>query len=143
MQTTEKNVILVIEDSAEDFETIEWMLRKTGHDFALKRFEFSSDALDYLKNNPLPSLILLDLNLNETGGHETLKIVKTGEKTCIIPVIVVTTSTAPKDIEFCYRNGAAGYINKPVNFDKFSKSLHILMDYWFEAVVLPDSIPEF
>ncbi len=143
MQTTEKNVILVIEDSDEDFETIEWMLRKTGHDFALKRFEFSSDALDYLKNNPLPSLILLDLNLNETGGHETLKIVKTGEKTCIIPVIVVTTSTAPKDIEFCYQNGAAGYINKPVNFDNFSKSLQILMDYWFEAVILPDSIPEF
>ncbi len=85
---------------------------------------------------------MLDLNLNGTGGHEMLKIVKTSEKTCIIPIVIITTSTAPKDIEFCYQNGAAGYINKPVNSDKFSKSLQILMDYWFEAVVLPDSIPE-
>lgn len=138
MATTEKNVIVMIEDSDEDFETIEWMLRKTGHDFALKRFEFSSDALEYLKNNPLPSLILLDLNLNGTGGHETLKIIKTGEITCIVPIVIITTSTAPKDIEFCYRNGAAGYINKPVNFEKFSRSLQILMEYWFEAVFVPD-----
>lgn len=136
MTIGKENVIAVIEDSDEDFETIEWLLKKTGYEFVLKRFEYSDDAIDYLKNNPPPVFVLLDLNLNGTGGHETLKIIKKDEKSCIIPVIILTTSTDPKDIEFCYRHGAAGYFHKPVNFEKFGRSLQILMDYWLEAVIL-------
>jgi len=136
MTTRKEKIIVVIEDSGEDFETIEWLLKKTGYEFVLKRFEFADDAIDYLKNNPPPVFVLLDLNLNGTDGHETLKTIKEDEKWCLIPVIILTTSTDPKDIEFCYRNGTAGYFHKPVNFEKFGRSLQILMDYWLYAVIL-------
>ena len=137
MTMNEKNIILIIEDSDEDFAAIQWALQRTGRDYTVKRFSSSDPALEYLRNNDYPSVIFLDLNLNGTSGHDTLRIIKTDEKLCIIPVVVVTTSTDPKDIQFCYCNGASGYINKPVNFEKFSRSLQILMDYWFEAVMLP------
>ncbi len=136
MSVGKENVIVVIEDTDEDFETIEFLLKKTGYQFVLQRFEFADNAIEYLKDNPPPVFVLLDLNLNGTGGHETLKIIKKDEKYCIIPIIVLTTSTDPKDVEFCYRNGASGYFHKPVNFEKFGRSLQILMDYWLEAVIL-------
>ena len=129
--------ILIIEDSDEDYEAIQWALRKTGREYSLQRFAGCDGAIEYLRTNPHPSLILLDLNLSGTSGHDTLKTIKADEKLCIIPVVAVTTSTDPKDIEFCYCNGASGYVNKPVNFEKFSKSLQILLDYWLEAVLLP------
>ncbi len=133
----EKIIILIIEDSDEDFAAIQWALQRTGRDYSINRFSSSDPALEYLRTNESPAIIFLDLNLSGTSGHETLRIIKTDQKLCIIPVVVVTTSTDPKDIQFCYRNGASGYINKPVNFEKFSRSLEILMDYWFEAVMLP------
>lgn len=133
----EPRLIVVIEDSDEDYEAILWALKKTRRDYSLKHFEDCDSALDYLRDNRFPSLILLDLNLSGTSGHETLRTIKTDVKLCIIPVVVVTTSTDPKDIEYCYRNGASGYVNKPVNFEKFSNSLKILMNYWFESVLLP------
>ena len=133
----EKNTILIIEDSDEDFAAIQWALQRTKRELLVNRFSSCEPALEYLRNHDYPAVIFLDLNLNGTSGHETLRMIKTDEKLCIIPVVVVTTSTDPKDIQFCYCNGASGYINKPVNFEKFSRSLQILMDYWFEAVMLP------
>jgi CheY-like chemotaxis protein len=138
MTTVEQRLeILIIEDSDEDFAAIQWALRKAGREYLLIRFKDCDTAIEHLRNKPFPSLILLDLNLSGSSGHDTLKIIKTDAKLRIIPVVVLTTSTDPKDVEFCYFNGTSGYINKPVNFEKFSKSLKILMDYWFEAVLLP------
>lgn len=134
---TEKNTILIVEDSDEDYEALEWAVRKTGRDCVLKRFIFADDAVNFLSDNPLPNLILLDLNLQGTSGHEMLRTIKENDKMRVIPVIVMTTSSAPRDIEFCYRHGAAGYVAKPVNLNKFTRSLQMLMDYWFEAVILP------
>ncbi len=135
--TTENLSILIIEDSDEDYEAMIWALKKTGREYALTRFDKADNAIAYLKINQLPSLLLLDLNLSGLSGHETLKIIKTDERLCIIPVVIVTTSSDPKDVKFCFCNGASGYINKPVNFEKFAESVQILTDYWFKALVLP------
>lgn len=136
MTLAKENVIVVIEDTDEDFETIEFLLGKTGYEFKLKRFAYADDAIEYLSENPPPIFVLLDLNLNGTGGHDTLKTIKNDPNWCMIPVIILTTSIDPKDIEFCYRNGASGYFHKPVNFEKFGRSLQVMMDYWLEAVIL-------
>ncbi len=137
MDRPEEKTIVLIEDSDEDFETIEWMLKKTGYEFVLKRFSYAEDAIKYLETNDLPSIILLDLNLSGLGGLEILKVLKADDRVRLVPIVVITTSSDPKDINSCYRHGASGYVNKPVNFEKFSKAVHILMDYWFQAVILP------
>ena len=81
-----EHLIIIIEDSDEDYEAIQWALRKTGREFSLHRFNECDAAIEYLRENPQPSLILLDLNLSGTSGHETLMTIKTDEKLCIIPI---------------------------------------------------------
>jgi CheY-like chemotaxis protein len=89
---------------------------------------------------PIPSLILLDLNLPATDGREVLEMIKRDETLKSIPVVILTTSSNPKDIEECYRNGANSYLLKPVNLQQFTHQLKLMYDYWFNAVLLPGSL---
>ncbi len=86
----------------------------------------------------VPSLILLDLNLPGTDGREVLEEIKQDEKLKIIPVIVFTTSSNPKDIESCYRFGVNSYVLKPINIDKSKEVMQSIVDYWFNIAVLPE-----
>jgi CheY-like chemotaxis protein len=140
--------ILLIEDSDEDYQTLMWVFKKIGAPYLVYRVSDADEALDFLTRRGSfaahpeslrPSLILLDLNLPGTDGREFLKEIKDNLDLKTIPLIVLTTTANPKDVETCYRNGANSYILKPVNLDKFSKSLQLLLDYWFEVTTLPTS----
>jgi CheY-like chemotaxis protein len=140
-----KNSILLIEDSEEDYQTILWTLKKIGAPYQLFRVSDGDEALDFLHHkgryssipgNPLPSIIVLDLNLPGTDGRDILNELKNTEKFIPIPIIILTTSSSPKDVETCYRNRANSYILKPVNLDKFQKTIKLLLDYWFEVSLL-------
>ncbi len=138
--------LLVIEDSDEDFEALRRMLRKSDMVNPIYRCIDGDDALDFLYHTgeyvdseiPLPSLILLDLNLPGTDGRELLKEIKQDEELKTIPVVVFTTSSNPKDIEFCYRYGVNGYILKPIEINKLTRTIQVLIDYWFEAIIFPN-----
>ena len=104
-------------------------------------------ALDYLAQRgeyqdagsaTRPSIIMLDLNLPGTDGYEVLSEIKQDADLKTIPVIVLTTSTDPRDIEGCYQAGANSYIQKPVNLQGFIDAIERLKNYWFEIVILPD-----
>ncbi|MEO0457319.1 MAG: response regulator [Cyanobacteria bacterium P01_A01_bin.114] len=143
------STILVVEDSDEDFEALGRVLNKTyGVDVPLCRCIDGDDALDFLfqtgeyadlKSEP-PGLILLDLNLPGTDGREVLLEIKQDDRLKIIPVVVFTTSSNPKDIEACYRAGANSYMLKPMHLDQLKTSVRLFVDYWFKATVLPDSL---
>ena len=77
-----------------------------------------------------PKVILLDLKLPKVDGLEVLKAVKSDERTKIIPVIALTSSTEESDIIESYRLGVNSYIVKPVNFDKFVEAIKGLGYYW-------------
>lgn len=145
-------VILIIEDSDEDFYTflrITQNLQGAEHFknlYKLLRFNDGDDALDYLlrqeeyqdlKETPLPVAILLDLNLPSTDGREIIKTLKQDLKLQSIPIIVFTTSSNPKDIEICYQNGANGYILKPIGLGKMQETINLLFHYWFRLSILP------
>ncbi|WP_017720186.1 response regulator [Kamptonema formosum] len=139
----------MIEDSDEDFAAIVRIMRKSSIDIPLYRCTDGDQALDFLYRTgeyadptiaPRPSLILLDLNLPGTDGREVIQEIKQDEILKIIPVVVFTTSSNPKDIQTCYRNGANAYIVKPIDLDKLRKTVRLLIDYWFEAVILPDKV---
>jgi CheY-like chemotaxis protein len=141
--------LLVIEDSDEDFEATVRTLRKVGSTVSVLRCVNGEDALDMLYRRGayslqpgaiLPSLILLDLNLPATDGREVLAAIKGDHELRLIPVVVLTTSSNPKDIEACYRNGANSYLIKPVDLQQFTLSIKLLHDYWFAASVLPGAM---
>jgi CheY-like chemotaxis protein len=137
--------ILVIEDSDEDFEVACWALNQAAIQRPIIRAANADEALTQLNlvESPLecfgsrPALILLDLNLPGLNGRELLKQIKNSEQACLAPVVVLSTSNNPRDIEACYRMGAAGYICKPLQLQVFADKIKNLMLYWFSTVNLP------
>lgn len=87
---------------------------------------------------PVPSLILLDLNMPRLDGRGALEQIKRDPLLRSIPVIILTTSKAEEDMLRAYDLGAASYITKPVTFDKLVELMKSLGRYWVEFVELPN-----
>lgn len=82
----------------------------------------------------LPQLILLDLNMPRKSGFEALAELKADNKLCRIPVIIFTTSKAPRDIEKAYELGASCFVSKPNTLDEWCNKLGQLGRFWIECV---------
>ena len=115
------------------------------------RLRFVSDGvelLDYLRaatkqenaadsNVGLPDLLLLDLNMPRLDGRAALLEIKRHPLLCKLPVVVLTTSSAPNDIDASYAGGANSYITKAVTFEGMVDAMRNLGHYWAETVQLP------
>ncbi len=139
--------LLVVEDSDEDFEALKRVLRRNCEtQIPLIRCCDGDEALDFLaqdtgrKSVDLPSLILLDLNLPGLDGRDVLCEVKQNDRLKVIPVVVYTTSSSPKDIETCYRHGANSYLVKPMDLQQLKSSLCLMLNYWFDVISLPATV---
>jgi CheY-like chemotaxis protein len=141
-----KNLILVVEDSDEDFEVFCRIMLELSPDASFFRVCDGDDALDYLyqqgsyqdaKLSPRPSIILLDLNLPNTDGRDVIKEVKQNKSLKTIPIVVLTTSSSPKDIESCYEFGANSYLMKPMGLKQFKEVIAIFYQYWLQTTILP------
>ncbi|MBE9061142.1 response regulator [cf. Phormidesmis sp. LEGE 11477] len=140
--------LLVVEDSDEDFEALRRILLKHCElQVSLKRCYDGDEALDLLhqtgdyaetKLNKPPNLILLDLNLPGSDGRDVLRQVKQDERLKVIPIVVLTTSSNPRDIDACYRYGANSYLVKPMDVQQLKSSVCLLLNYWFEVTQLPE-----
>lgn len=146
MSDTPQQLILLVEDSAEDVEATRRAFGRSGLRNPVQWCPDGDDALDYLRHRgryappapaPRPGIILLDLNLPGTDGRDVLEEIKGDPALRDIPVVVLTTSVDDKDVEACYRAGANSYVQKPVDLDGFMRAMQRLKDYWFEVVVLP------
>jgi CheY-like chemotaxis protein len=84
-----------------------------------------------------PHLVLLDINLPKISGHEVLRYIKNSEKYKTIPVIMLTTSSAEKDILKAYKNYANCYITKPIDLSDFMKAISKIEDFWINIVSIP------
>lgn len=91
----------------------------------------------HLVDEPLPGLILLDLNMPIMDGREVLSKIKQHDKFRSIPIIVLTTSKAEADIARTYDMGVNSFIMKPVSFDNLVDMIRSVSDYWFHLVSLP------
>ncbi len=145
-------LILVVEDSDEDFYTF---LRATSQvdnvkqllvSYRLLRLQDGDDALDYLFREghyqsldaPPPSFVLLDLNLPGTDGREIIQRIKQDPNLKKTPVVVLTTSNSPHDVQTCYYYGANSYLLKPMGVAEMRQTLEDLFGYWFNLSVLPN-----
>ncbi len=88
-------------------------------------------------NSIKPQFILLDLNLPKKNGREVLKEIKSNPELQMIPVIILTTSSAEEDVIETYKNHVNAYITKPFNLDKFIEIVKSIYDFWLNNVKLP------
>jgi CheY-like chemotaxis protein len=138
--------ILLVEDSDEDYLAFTRALRDMAVTVSLPRCTRGEEALDYLYRRgrfadpaqaPRPALVLLDLNLPGLDGRELLTLIKGDEHLKSIPVVIVTTSHNPRDIEWCYQHGANSYQVKAIGYDQFKSAMRRLVEYWLTVCVLP------
>lgn len=101
-------------------------------DYLYRRGKFES-----LRQERLPGLILLDLNMPRKDGREALKEIKADPGLRRIPIVVLTTSKAEEDIIRSYDLGVNSYVTKPVTFKSLVELIKVLGLYWFEVVELP------
>lgn len=131
--------VLLVEDNPDD---VELTLRalKTNHlsnkvhvvrDGAEAiEFLFGSGAYAARNHGAVPKVVLLDLKLPKVDGLEVLRRIKSDPQTKTIPVVVLTSSKEDQDVVKSYQLGVNSYIVKPVDFDKFVKSIRDLGMYW-------------
>jgi two-component system, response regulator len=126
--------ILVVEDNPDDATLTELALRQ-GVSATLEIARDGQDALEYLFNgtNDLPRLVLLDLRLPTVNGLEVLRRIRDHERTCRIPVVILTNASAPSDVAAAYAYGANSYVRKPVDYDEFAELIRQIGWYWLVA----------
>ena len=137
--------ILVVEDSEEDFETVKDAARQRGMLHPIVRADSGSECLHLLRlwrdgqrsRDALPLLVLLDLNTPGDDGRDVLRQVRDDDVLGTLPMIVLSASANPRDLKFCYANGANAYHVKPVAHAMHLKVLQEIFDYWLGSVVLP------
>jgi len=133
-----ESVVLLVEDDPDDVEL-------TLHTFTEARItqpifvvRDGQEALDYIfcegthaaREAIAPRLILLDLKLPKIGGLQVLQAIKADPRTKGIPVVILTSSREERDLIAGYELGANSYIQKPVDFDDFQKTIRELGSYW-------------
>jgi len=130
--------LLIVEDSDEDFQAIQWALERLNRRHPLERCVDGDEAIDWLRSGRhWPSLILLDLNLPGTDGRDVLSALRADRRTRPLPVVVLSTSASAQDVSDCYALGASSYLTKPVNFAQFTEQLRRTLDFWLDAAQLP------
>jgi two-component system response regulator len=136
---TQTQTIMMVEDSEDDYEATIRAFKKANLLNPVKWFRSGWEAMDHLnkKTEPVPNLILLDLNMPELDGRNTLRLIKEDKLLRQIPVIILTTSSDERDIDACYKMGANTYIQKPVTFDGLIEAVKRLKEYWFGIALLP------
>src|ERR1700734_720491 len=126
-ETVDSVRVIVIEDNADDSELLLRQLIKSGMDGHVKFITNGQEALDFLTGPRAPILakeliaIFLDLNLPLLGGLELLRRLRAIDMLRDIPVIVMTSSNDPDDMDECRRLKVTSYVPKPVSFNTFSK----------------------
>ncbi|MEM9103586.1 MAG: response regulator [Pseudomonadota bacterium] len=144
MTRTKLAEILLVEDNEGDIELTREAFQEARFRNNLHVTEDGDEALDFLyrrngyEDAVQPDLILLDLNLPRTDGSEVLSIIKSDTNLRRIPVIVLTSSKADKDVIKSYDLQANCYIVKPVDAIKFMEVVQSVENFWIDVVCLPN-----
>ena len=123
--------ILLVEDNPDDEKLTIRALRQGNLANEILAARNGEEALTILLNaDPLPCVVLLDLKLPKIDGLGVLRRIRTSEKTYLLPVVVLTSSSEDRDIIESYSLGANSYVRKPVDIDQFTDAVRQLGLYW-------------
>ena len=134
-----EKMILLVEDNPDDEELTTRALRhaKVANDLVVARdgaealeFVFGTGAHAGRDLSRMPALILLDLKLPKLSGLDVLQRLRADERSKLIPVVILTSSSEDEDMLKSYRYGANSYVRKPVEFGAFASAVSQLGVYW-------------
>ena len=135
----EDRIILLVEDNPDDVDLTLRALKKNNIKSKVIIAKDGVEALDYLHGTGMhagrdtkdqPVIVMLDLKLPKISGMEVLRDIRQNERTSLIPVVILTSSTEKKDMVEGYKLGANSYIRKPVDFEQFAEAIKLLGLYW-------------
>ena len=137
--TTDPPHIVLVEDSDDDHDTVCEAVRRSGLPARLHRVSNGDECLALLRGGGAarPAFVMMDLNTPSTDGREALRQIKADPLLKAIPVVIVTTSANPRDVDFCYQCGANAYYVKPISYPDHLQMLTELFDYWLVDVIKP------
>ncbi|GMV35271.1 MAG: two-component system response regulator [Chloroflexi bacterium] len=132
-------LVMLVEDNADHAELVIRTMESHHIPTRILHISDGESALDYLlrrndysdpESSPRPYMILLDLRLPRVDGIEVLRMVKGESELRAIPVVILTTSEAEKDLTHAYQNYVNSYLVKPVGFEDFSNLMKDIGVYW-------------
>ncbi len=130
--------VLLVDDDCNDIELAMLAFERSNLAPRVQAFDDGETALRCLQdcsrtgNSPdrPPRLVILDLKMPKVDGFEVLKEIRRSEKIDKVPVVILTSSRLPSDIERSYRLGCSAYVVKPVNHREYTRTLNSLVDFW-------------
>jgi CheY-like chemotaxis protein len=137
--------ILLVEDNQGDARLAAEALKENKVRNNLHHVMDGVEAMDFLHrrgeyaSTPVPDLILLDLNMPRKDGREVLEEIKEDPVLRHIPVVVLTTSAAERDLLQTYDRHANAYVIKPIDLDRFIEVVRAIESFWFTIVKLPQN----
>jgi CheY-like chemotaxis protein len=138
--------VLLVEDDQAQARLVHEMLRRNATAVTLTIVRDGEEALAFLRRQgtysgaPRPALVLLDLNMPRMDGFAVLADVKRDPLLKRIPIVVLTSSSEPVDIQRSYDLGANCYLVKPHNLLQFMTAIQLLTDFWFTVAMLPPTL---
>jgi two-component system response regulator len=133
--------VLLVEDDPDDLELTLHTFEEAHITYPIRVVRDGEEALDYVfcrgahtgREDIRPRLILLDLKLPKVGGLEVLREIKANPRTRGVPVVILTSSGERRDVIEGYGLGANSYIQKPVDFVQFQKTIRDMGNYWLSV----------
>jgi two-component system, chemotaxis family, response regulator Rcp1 len=141
MATTSE--ILLVDDNPADLDLTIDALAQSTWPTNVSTVSDGAEAMAYFRHEGKyasairPHLVLLDLNLPRKDGRAVLAEMKSNSALRRIPVVIFSTSQAPKDIERCYELGANSYVCKPTTLGDWVSTVKLVKDYWIGCACLP------
>ena len=130
----QKRHVLLVDDNPNDLELALEVLGRGDDRMQVITAQGGPEAMAYLATHreqcERPSLVLLDLNMPQLDGLGVLDAIRADAALHDIPVVMLTTSREPSDIQACYKRGANGYLVKPPDLSVFAETLKATMAFW-------------
>ena len=132
--------ILLIEDNEGDILLTKEAFEESKIANRIQTIKDGRAAIDYFESmtdqQQFPNLVLLDINLPKISGHDVLSFMRQSERFKGIPVVMLSTSSAEKDILQSYQNNVNCYITKPIDIDEFIKAIRKIEVFWSDYVAV-------
>lgn len=136
--------VLLVEDNEDDALMMRMACQRTGIPHTLQTVTDGDAAVNYLLGKgtyadrtkyPLPDLIFLDIKLPKRNGHEVLEWIRSRMEFKGLPVVMLTSSSEPKDVSRAYSLGVTSYLRKMAGPAEFGQAVRVILKYWLELNV--------
>jgi len=138
--------ILLVEDSLADIRLFTEALKQCSIPYHLTAIDNGQEALAFLRREgsvgeaPKPDLVVLDLNLPGLNGRQVLTAIRADSALQHLPVVILTSSTAPQDVHELYRICANCFVTKPLDIDQFFFVVRTTIEFWLGVATIPDGV---